>query len=85
MIVHFPTIALDVVMFRTALRHLELLPGHDDVGGVGAPRPFLTVGAVAECGGHGGAGVAVFDGAAEAGSFCRHFQGGGSEGDRLGN
>lgn len=73
MIVHLPTITFDIVVFRTPPRDFEFLARHDYVGGVGASGPFLAVGAVAECGDHGGAAVGVVDGAAEAGSCCHSF------------
>ena len=72
MVIHLPRIPLDGVVLGTPLDDVEFLARHDHVGGVGAAGPFLAVGAVAEGGGLGGAGVLVRDGGAEAGSFD-HF------------
>ena len=70
-IVHLARVAFDVVMLRRSLDDFEILARDHDVGGVGATRPFLAVGAVAEGGDHGFAGVLVLDGGAHAGAF-RH-------------
>ena len=71
MVVHLARFAFDVVILGRSLDDFEILARDHDVGGVGAAGPFLAVGAVAEGGDHGFAGVFVFDGGAQAGAF-RH-------------
>ena len=77
MVVHLAGIAFDVVVLGAAFGEMEDLARDHDVGGVGAPGPFLAVGAVAEGGGHGFAGEFILDGGAHAGAFG-HFGGNGS-------
>lgn len=69
MVVHLARVALDAVVFGTALGHVEVLARDDDVGGEGAAGPLLAVGAVAEGRDHGLAAVFVRDGGAHAGAF----------------
>ena len=47
MIIHFSTVAFDVVVFGGAFCDFEIGAGDDDVGGAGAAGPFLAVEAVA--------------------------------------
>jgi hypothetical protein len=49
MVVHFATIAFDVVVLWCALCDLEFSAGYDDVGCIGGARPLLAIFAVAEC------------------------------------
>ncbi len=72
MVVHLAAVAFDVVILRAALCDFEIFARDDEVGGVGAPGPFLAVGAVAEGSDHGLAGIFVGDFAAHAGAFS-HF------------
>ena len=68
-IVHLARIAFDIVILRRSLDDFEILARNHDIGGVGAAGPFLAVGAVAEGGDHGFAGVFVLDGGAQTGAF----------------
>lgn len=44
MIIHFPAVAFDIVVFRTAFCDFEVFAWDDDIGGVGAAGPLLAVG-----------------------------------------
>ena len=61
-VVHFARIAFDVVVLGGAFGDFENLARDHDVGSVSATGPFLAVGAVAEAGDHGFAGVFVLHG-----------------------
>ena len=47
MVIHFPAVAFDVVVFWRAFGDAEVFARDDYVRGVGAAGPFLAVGAVA--------------------------------------
>ena len=69
MVIHLAGVAFDVIMLGRSLGDFEVCAWDHNVGGIGATRPFLTVGAVAQGCEFGLSGEFILDSGTHAGAF----------------